>query len=164
MTPKISLVTVVAAALVAVPAAWGQGQPADAFERAVAAQSGSSPIVSPDAVDRALAARLALQSAPIVSPDAVDRVKATALSRPSTTSITPDAFERAVAATADNGNRIVFDDRFNESANVPVASSPINSGQDLEWPQIGIGFGVGIVLALGLFLAMRYSRIRPLAH
>ena len=161
MTPKISLVTVVAAALVAVPAAWGQGQPADAFERAVAAQSGSSPIVSPDAVDRALAATLALQSAPIVSPDAVDRMRTFSTSSPIAS---PDAFERAVAATADYGNRIVFDDRFNEPVSVPVAGSSINSGRDLEWPQIGIGFGLGIVLALGLFVAMRYSRTRPLAH
>ena len=161
MTPKISLVTVVAVALVAVPVASGQNQPADAFERAVAAQSGATPIVSPDAVDRALAARLALQSAPIVSPDAVDRM--TMFSTPSATT-SPDAFERAVAATADHGNRIVFDDRFIEPVSVPVAGSPLNSGRDLEWPQIGIGFGLGIVLALGLFLAMRYSRTRPLAH
>lgn len=168
MTPKTSLITVVAVALVAVPAAWGKGQAItaspDAFERAVAAQQGSAPMVSPDAFDRAVAATLTLQSAPIVSPDAVDRLKASQLSTLSRPHTSPDAIDRASAATADYGNRIVFDDRFNEPANVPVATSTISSGRDLEWPQIGIGFGLGILLALGLFLALRSTRIRQPAH
>jgi hypothetical protein len=167
MTPKTSLVTALAVTLVAVPAAMGKGHAAsaspDVFERAVAAQS-STTIVSPDAVDRAVAAKLALQSTPIVSPDAVDRLKASQLSTLSRPHTSPDAIDRASAATADYGNRIVFDDRFNEPANVPVATSTISSGRDLEWPQIGMGFGLGIVLALGLFLAMRYTRIRQPAH
>ncbi len=140
MTPKISLVTVVAVALVAVPAAMGQSQAPDVIERAAAAQQLSTPIVSPDAVDRMKALQFSTQAKPIHS---------------------PDAFERAAAATADYGNRIVFDDRFNEPTNVPVASSP-TSGRDFEWPQIGLGFGLGIVLALGLVLAMRHTRFRLL--
>ena len=142
MTPKISLVTVVAVALVAVSAAMGQSQAPDVIERAAAEQQLSTPIVSPDAVDRMKALQFLTQAKPIHS---------------------PDAFERAAAATADYSNRIVFDDRFNEPTNVPVASSP-TSGRDFEWPQIGLGFGLGIVLALGLVLAMRHTRIRPLAH
>jgi len=163
MTPKISLVTVVAVALVAVPAALGESRTPDVFERAAAAHQRSTPIVSPDAVDRALAAKLALQSAPIVSPDALDRVEAfSAQSRPITS---PDAVDRAVAARADYGNRIVFEDyRLRDPVNVPVASSTISSGWDIEWPQIGMGFGFGVLLALGLVLALRYTRIRPLAH
>ena len=145
MTPKTPLVTVLAVALVAVPAAWGKGQAVtaapDAFARAAAAQQRSTPIVSPDAVDRMKA--FSQQSSPIGSPDAVDR---------------------AVAARADYGNRIVFDDRFRAPVNVPVATSTISSGRDIEWPQIGMGFGLGILLALGLTLAVRYTRIRPLAH
>jgi len=164
MTPKFSLVTVVAAALVAVPAAMGQSQAPDVIERAAAAQQRSTPIVSPDVVDRALAAKLALQSTPVVAPDAVDRVKELHLSTQAKPIHSPDAFERAAAATADYGNRIVFDDRFNEPTNVPAASSPTSSGRDFEWPQVGLGFGLGIVLALGLVLATRYARIRPLAN
>ena len=147
MTPKISLVTVVAVALVAVPAAWGKGQ---------------GITVSPDAFERAAAAQVSLQSTPIVSPDAVDRMRASsAQSRPITS---PDAVDRAVASRADYGNRIVFDDRFNEATNVAPVSSSTSAGRELEWPQIGMGFGLGLALALGLFMAMRYTRIRPLAH
>ena len=47
MTPKISLVTVLAVALVAVPAAWG-GQAPDAFERAVTAKLASQSLPQPN--------------------------------------------------------------------------------------------------------------------
>jgi hypothetical protein len=40
----------------------------------------------------------------------------------------------------------------------------VTSGREIEWPQIGIGFGIGLLLAAGLYLAMRFTRIRPLAH
>ena len=145
MIPKTSFVTVLAVALVAVPAAWGQAS-LDAFERAVAAQPAvdSTPIVSPNASDRALAAKAALDSTPMVSPDAVDRMKATQ-SQPITS---PDAFDRA----------------FREVDTRPVATSTISSGRDIEWTQIGMGFGLGIVLALGLLLVMHYTRIRQPAH
>jgi hypothetical protein len=40
-----------------------------------------------------------------------------------------------------------------------------SSGTELELPQIGIGFAVGLLLALGMFLTMRYTRGgRELAH
>ena len=67
MTPKTSFVTVVAMALVAVPAAWGAQAP-DAFERAVATQHQSTPVVSPDVIERAVTARLASQSLPQPNP------------------------------------------------------------------------------------------------
>lgn len=44
----------------------------------------------------------------------------------------------------------------------PVASS--GSGRDIAWSQLGIGLGVGIVLAFGLMLALKATRQRPLAH
>ena len=47
MTPKISLVTVLAVALVAVPAAWG-GQAPDAFQRAVTAKLASQSLPQPN--------------------------------------------------------------------------------------------------------------------
>jgi hypothetical protein len=49
-------------------------------------------------------------------------------------------------------------------ANTPTPVSATGSGRELEWPQLGIGFGMGIVLAVGLLLALRATRIRPLAH
>jgi hypothetical protein len=45
-----------------------------------------------------------------------------------------------------------------------VATSPVESGTEIEWPQVGVGLGLGIMLALGPWLAMRITRIRPLAH
>ena len=46
----------------------------------------------------------------------------------------------------------------------PITVAPTVSDRDIEWPQLGIGFGVGLLLAFGLFLAMRMTRVRPLAH
>jgi hypothetical protein len=146
MTPKFSRVAAVAiATLLVVPAAWAQTSP-DAFERAVAAkqEQESTPIVSPDAVDRANAARATLRSAPARVPDVV---------------------ERAVAARSTTGRTLIFD-RYRDFPQPidqpgPVASA---SDRDIEWPQVGAGFAIGILLALGLVLASRGLRIRPLAH
>jgi hypothetical protein len=44
----------------------------------------------------------------------------------------------------------------------PVVSS--DSGRDIAWSQLGIGLGIGIVLAFGLMLALKVTRQRPLAH
>ena len=178
MTSRISLITAVggAALMLAVPAAWGKGQldssvgaPPDVFERAVAAQQRelSTPIVSPDAFDRAVATKLALQSQPITSPDAVDRAKAVQASQLSTQTPSPDVFERAVAAREETGGtRVFFDDRreWIDPASLPVTVSATDTGRTIEWPQIGAGFGIGLMLALGLMVAMRHARGRPLAH
>ena len=63
-------------------------------------------------------------------------------------------------------NRVpVVDDRFTidpTSGQNPVTVA--SSGRDIELPQVGIGLGIGLVLAFGLYLAMRYTRGRPLAH
>jgi len=42
--------------------------------------------------------------------------------------------------------------------------STVNSGRDIEWPQIGFGLGIGLLLALGLGLIMRTVHSRPFAH
>src|SRR5262249_26797475 len=39
-----------------------------------------------------------------------------------------------------------------------------STGNDIEWQQIGIGLGIGIALMLGLLVAFRSTRQRPLAH
>jgi hypothetical protein len=38
------------------------------------------------------------------------------------------------------------------------------SGREVEWPQLGIGFGLGILLVAGLWVAVRMTKFRPLAH
>ena len=49
-------------------------------------------------------------------------------------------------------------------SSTPVSVTPTGSGRDIEWPQLGIGFGIGMALVLGLFLTMRATRGRELAH
>ena len=43
---------------------------------------------------------------------------------------------------------------------ITVSASPDNG---IEWPALGVGFGLGMLLVAGLWLATRTSR-RPLAH
>jgi hypothetical protein len=54
-----------------------------------------------------------------------------------------------------------------ERASPPAGTayvSTIDSGTGIEWPSIGVGFGVGILLALGLMVTLRYARVRQPAH
>lgn len=44
------------------------------------------------------------------------------------------------------------------------SAQPTSSGTEIDWPQIGIGFGIGILSVLGLILAVRLTRSRTLAH
>ena len=84
--------------------------------------------------------------------------------------IAADAFERAVQAhvssTPSGDGFLAGDDHAridpSQLPTVVVASSP--SGNEFEWPQIGIGFLVGILLMLGIGLTVRFTRIPPLAH
>ena len=39
-----------------------------------------------------------------------------------------------------------------------------SSRSEIEWPQLGIGFGLGILLVGGVWLAMRITKGRALAH
>ena len=48
--------------------------------------------------------------------------------------------------------------------NVPSPAVSVSSGSEIEWPQLGIGFGFGILLVAGLWLAMRMTKVRGLAH
>ena len=46
----------------------------------------------------------------------------------------------------------------------PIQTASSASGRQIEWPQLGIGFGLGILLVAALWLAMRVTKFRPLAH
>jgi hypothetical protein len=46
----------------------------------------------------------------------------------------------------------------------PVQTTSSDSGRQIEWRQLGIGFGLGILLVSGLWLALRVTKFRPLAH
>ena len=136
MTPKISFVTVLAVALVAVPAAWGNQQ-----------QSNPRGMLASDAVEsvREQAAQ-SFNPRNAMASDSVDAVLASERSR------------RATAYFYAN------DAKSAAPANRPEPVLTQSSSRDIEWTQIGMGFGLGIVLALGLFLAMHFTRTRQLAH
>ena len=100
--------------------------------------------------------------------DGFDRAVATSVAL----AMAEDGFDRPVAAklalqsSPQSMFRRAFDpDLFRVdavSAAAPV-SAPDSSPQ-IAWLQIGIGFAVGILLALGLWLAVRLTRTRSLAH
>jgi hypothetical protein len=129
------------------------GQPPDVVERATAQKQGpaSTPGSYPDVVERAVAQKQGRAPTPGSYPDVVERAVAQKLGSESALGSYPDVLERAVAAR-ETGNAL------------PAPVRATGSGRELEWPQIGIRFGVGIVLMLGLWLALRLLRGRPLAH
>jgi hypothetical protein len=151
MTRKISLIVGIAvvALTVGVPAAFGEGRLAGSLE--------------PDAVAYFYANERATVG---------DHVGNTLVSRPDSHEVArpfayADAAERAQRIAGYGGREVIGlsgDDHVTGPTNVPVADPTVSSGRELEWPQIGIGFGVGILLMFGLWLAMRTTRIRPLAH
>jgi hypothetical protein len=49
------------------------------------------------------------------------------------------------------------------SRSVPTSTPSTSSHDELTWPQLGIGFGLGILLAASLWLAFR-TRFGPVAH
>ena len=64
-------------------------------------------------------------------------------------------------------DRRIVGDNYREPpkpVNRPTTIAASDSGREIEWSQIGMGFGLGILLAIGLFLAMRSTRVRHLAH
>ena len=178
MTPRISLITAVAAAALAlgVPAAWGDDWYADRQQESVQ--------ISPDLIDRAVAAEqhhLATMldarersfdakqvdsSTPML--DARERALVEKREVQLGSGVYPDAFERAVATHGQTRAPLVADfDRFliDPSTNpVQVTATSTGSGREIEWPQVGIGFGIGIALILGLLFTLRTTRTRPIAH
>jgi hypothetical protein len=78
----------------------------------------------------------------------------------------PDWFERAAAAAARDISSAPYVDAFERSTPVSTqaASSPLDSGTDIAWGQIGIAFGIGLMLALGLALAVRSKPGREAAR
>jgi hypothetical protein len=80
------------------------------------------------------------------------------------------ANERATLAAQGLGTGAVVqrgDDFLRERPEIaPTSAQAVSqsSGSDIEWPQLGIGFALGILLAIGLSLAIRMTKHRQLAH
>ncbi|HSI97088.1 MAG TPA: hypothetical protein VK926_01900 [Gaiellaceae bacterium] len=153
----------------------------DAFQRAVAAGpqsrpdfwnydprtgeriANSSPGVAQQDLGALYSGTASGLSSPIASTDAFTR-SVGAETRSLQTGPYSDAFERAVAAGSPTGGLVSGDhhSRVELLGSTPPATVS-TSTRVIEWPQVGIGFGAGILLALGLLMAMRVTRIRPLA-
>ena len=166
MTPKISFITAtVGAALVLAVPAWGDSWGAD--------QGNQTVRVSPDLVDLLTAKNGVVDAKPhgrgrplMESADYV----ATASSRRGIDKavhawLAPESNVSTYAACAGRGAcapREAFERAARPAGAAYVAT--VSSGSGIEWPQIGVGFVVGILLALGLVLGLRYTQLRSLAH
>ena len=138
MTPRITCISAaVGAALVLAVPALGDSWGADRTQASVP--------VSPDHVDRVAAAR---QHELFATLDARERAFAT--SRTASTAVDP---------------RTIHDDHFRfDPASVPTPVAASSPGRGIDWSQLGIGFAVGVVLMIGLMVAMRMPRARQPAH
>jgi hypothetical protein len=138
MTSRITLLMAVAAAALAiVPTALGEGRLAGSLE--------------PDGV----AYFYANERATLASPDPVADFRAN---------------ERAPLAEQGLGTGAVVqrgDDFLRERPEIaPTPAQAVNQSSDshIEWAQLGMGFGLGILLAVGLWLAIRMTKHREFAH
>ena len=138
MTPKISFFTaVVGTVLVFAAPAFGDPWGTDRNQETVR--------VSPDLVDRAATVRQRELSNML---DA--RERSLAAKSEATTIVAPDP---------------IRDNRFRLApATIPIAAVTVDSGREVDWLQIAIGFGAGTLLAIALFLAVRATRVRQPAH
>jgi hypothetical protein len=137
MTLRSSLIIVAAgAALVAATPAAADSWGADRAQ--------SIARVSPDLADRAEAAQQADLARML---DARERSQAT----------------RAAATTPER--ELAHDDHFRlNPSSVHATAAATAAGNDLDWQQIGLGFAGGVVLVLGLLVALRVPRHRVPAH
>lgn len=146
MTRTIALVIGITAAVFSVgvaPALAGSQDPnaaaPDWFERAAKARQNAAVVVSrPDSHDLATPVGTGYL-------DAADRAQRIDVIVPTATS---DAHERSAPP----------------SGEIASSTDSVSSGRELELPQIGIGFAIGLLVGVGLFLTMRYTRGRQLAH
>jgi hypothetical protein len=153
MRPMISLIVGVAlAALAIVPAALGEGRLAGspqqdavayfyANERAtLAPQTVAGGVSRPD------------------SHEIASQAVAGDVSKPDSHEIAQN--ESTATATVLHGDDHKLADPRSVAASTPSSTS---SDDELAWPQLGIGLGLGILLAAGLWLALR-TRFGPIAH
>jgi hypothetical protein len=172
MTRTISLITAIAglALATAVPALGkGYAQQQDFWNYDQQGQQVAN--TSPGLGSQDLAsqyATLGVNESPIVSPDAVDRALATKRAQQLAIagegrSLSFDNYRVQTGATS-AGRSLVFDNHRIEPVGNPTEVTVSSSGSDLEWPQMGLAFGLGIALILGLFLTVRLSNGRTLAH
>lgn len=96
-----------------------------------------------------------------VSPDTADYAAAADQQR---LNVMLDARERALSVNAPVAiNEPFVDDRFRLDPTSGTEPVSVTSGSEVEWPQLGLGLLIGIVLMLGLYFTLRGTRTRT-AH
>ena len=156
---SLAVAAVAATAAIAVPAGWGQTGEArttsDAIERAVLAR---------EQAQRASALQLRA-AVSLGAADAHERTGGESASGLPTAY--RDAFERAApalnestagaATVTDSHDRVVF-------PGTPISAPTVVAGREIEWPQVGAGFLLALVLVAALWLPLRTTRSRPATH
>ena len=82
---------------------------------------------------------------------------------------TSDATDKTSLVQQDFGQSFLYSGGYPQSGygylgNPPASVAAVGSGTEIDWPQLGIGFGVGIAVVLGLILTVRIGRNHPVAH
>jgi hypothetical protein len=187
MIRKLSVVTAVAGlALVVAAPAMGKGQPVTTSDEGATALARSRALEKMEQAFEARGRELNGQSVTTSDEGATALARSRALEKmeqasqargrelnrqpgvgePTRASVyPPDAIERAVTGHRPGTERAI-DDHFRYDPAELVKPAPVSSpsGNEVEWPQIGVGFAVGILLMLGFGLVLRYARIRQPAH
>lgn len=160
MTARFTfIIAALGAALVVAVPAWGQTAQPDAFERAVASASQADML---EIREQALLTNRG--TAGVTGLEIRERAFAAKREAQLSSSPSPDWFERVVAAHQPPREPVV-DDRFRiDPTSYPTQVTATSSDRELDWPQLGMGFVLGIALMLGIGLVLRYAGNRPLAH
>ena len=159
MTPKLSIVAVLAGLLYAFAVAQvAYAVPPDVPGFSGAGTDVQAPTASPDAADRALAAKQALLGTTgrglvfdshrnTVGPDFWNY----------------DANGQKIANSSPGISAQDLAGQLGDVGSVGVSTTSTSSS-GREWPQVGVGLALGLVLMIGLFLAIRHTRVRQPAH
>jgi hypothetical protein len=90
--------------------------------------------------------------------------------------LSPDGADRAAAVEQEQVARMLDAREESQTAkldaqlaaapppDVPTTVAVTSSGRAIDLLQVGLGFGIGVLLAIGLSLALRFTRVHRLAH